>query len=429
MIDKLLQNKVVKNASWIVGGAVLQKLINFLVTLLTARYLGPSNYGLINYATAYTGFFYSICTLGIDSILVKELIDIPNEEGKVLGTSLFLRSLSSIFSAFAILCIVHVVDDGDPTTMTVVALTNIGMIFQLFHVFKFWFQSRLQSRVPAIVTLLAYIVMAVYKIILLVLGKSVVWFAFASAVEYICIGILLMIAYWKYGGRRLRVSRKHCQSILQKSRHFILPGLMIAVYAQTDKIMLKQMIGEAEVGFYATAVSLCTAWCFVLSAIIDSLYPEIAKVHKTDNRLFARRNKQLYAIVFYLSVAVSLLITCFAKPAIYIMYGEAYMPTAAPLRVITWYTAFSYLGVARNAWIVCEDRQKYIFGVYVSAAVSNVILNLILIPRWGAVGAAAASLAAQIITIMVAPFFIKGLQENAKLMVEAILLKDVLPHR
>lgn len=424
-----MNNLVVRNASWLIAGRILQMLINFVVGLLTARYLGPSNYGLINYAAAYTAFFASISGLGINSVLIKEFSDAPEQEGEILGSSIAMRSISSVLSAVAILCIVYVADNGDPTVMAVVALTTVGMIFQMFEVFNFWFQSRLQSKVTAIVTLMAYLVMAVYKITLLVLGKRVVWFAFASAVDYICIGILLMIAYRKYGGRRLRVSRRRCQSILRKSCHFILPGLMVAIYAQTDKIMLKQMISEAEIGFYATAVSLCNVWCFVLSAIIDSLYPEITKAHKTDRQLFARRNRQLYAIVFYLSVAVSLLITCFAKPAIYIMYGEAYMPTAAPLRVITWYTAFSYLGVARNAWIVCEDRQKYIFGVYVSAAVSNVILNLILIPRWGAVGAAAASLAAQIITTMVAPFFIKGLRENAKLMVEAILLKDVLPRR
>lgn len=399
--------------------------INLVVGLLSARYLGPSNYGLIQYAAAYTGFFSAFCTLGIDSVLVKELTDAPGEEGEVLGTALFLRGISSVLSAVGILCIVCVADRGDTAVMAVVCLSAVGMIFRVFEVFHSWFQSRLRSEVTAVVSLAAYCIAAGYKLLLLASGRSVEWFAFAAALEQISAAIFLMIAYRRNNGGKLRVSRKRGRKLLQKSRHFILPGLMVAVYAQTDKIMLGQMISEAEIGFYSTAVSLCNVWCFVLSAIIDSAYPEITRACKRDERLFIRRNKQLYAIVFYLSMAVSLLFFCFAEPIVELLYGDAYLPAAAPLRVITWYTAFSYLGVARNAWIVCKDRQKALIWVYGSAAVSNVALNFLLIPAWGAVGAAAASLAAQVITTMAAPFWIKDLRENAKLMTEAILLRDV----
>lgn len=418
-------NAVIKNAGWLMAGRVIQLLINLVVGLLTARYLGPSNYGLIGYGTAYTGFFYSLCTLGINSVMVKELLDAPDKEGETLGTSLLLRFVSSALSVLLILCIVYVADDGDRTTLLVVGLTAVGMLFQTFELFFYWFQSRLQSKVTALVSLIAYIITAAYRVILLVSGKSVVWFAFATAVDYMAVAVLIFRQYRKHGGRPLGISLTRGREILRKSCHFILPGLMVAVYGQTDKIMLKQMIGDAEIGFYSTAVSLCSVWCFVLSAIIDSLYPEITKAHKADKALFERRNRQLYALVFYISMTVSVMIACFARPIVWIMYGEAYLPTVAPLRVITWYTAFSYLGVARNAWVVCENRQKYLIWIYASAAISNVVLNILLIPRWGAVGAAAASLAAQVITTMVTPFFIPGMRRNAMLMLEAIMLKDI----
>lgn len=426
MLKKWFQNRIVQNAGWLIVGRVAQLAINLIVGLLTARYLGPANYGLIGYAAAYTGFFCSLCTLGINSILAKEFIDNPGDEGEILGTSLFMRMISSVLSAVVILCIVYIADQGDRTTMAVVGLTTIGMVFQIFEVFRYWFQSRLQSKVTALVSLAAYMIMAAYKVLLLLLGKNVVWFAFAAAVDHICLAIFLMIAYRKHGGGRLSVSLERGKVLLKKSCHFILPGLMVAVYAQTDKIMLKQMISEAELGFYSTAVSLCNVWCFVLSAIIDSVYPEIAQTHKTDRNLYQKRNRQLYAAVFYISAAVSIVITLLARPAVYILYGEAYLPAAAPLRVITWYTAFSYLGVARNAWIVCENKQKYLIWVYASAALSNVVLNLLLIPLWGATGAALASLAAQVVTTMIAPFFIKELRENAKMMVDAILWRNIL---
>ncbi len=202
---------------------------------------------------------------------------------------------------------------------------------------------------------------------------------------------------------------------------------MVSIYGQTDKLMLKQMINEAEIGYYSTALTLCSMWCFILSAVIDSAYPSIMEAAKAQNEsLFQRRNVQLYAIVFYLSVFVSLCFTVLARPLISIMYGASYFPAAAPLRIVTWYTAFSYLGVARNAWIVSKERQKYLFGIYASSAVANVILNYLLIPSMGASGAAIASLIAQVLTTLVVPFFMKDMRENSMLILDAILLKGIL---
>ena len=426
MIGTFLKNRTVRNAGWLIGGKIAQMLINLVVGLLTARYLGPSNYGLINYAGAYTAFFASLCTLGINSVIVKELIDRPKAEGEVIGTTLVLRSISSFLSALTIIGVVSVVDADEPTTIAVVALCSIGLLFQLLDTFNYWFQSRLQSKVTAIATLVAYAVTAAYKVFLILTDKSVVWFALATSVDYLCIGVLLLLSYRKNGGEKLSFSWQYGKTLLGKSYHYILAGLMVSVYGQTDKLMLKQMINEAEIGYYSTAVSLCNVWCFVLAAIIDSVVPSIMQAHNENEETFKQRNRQLYAIIFYISVFVSLCFTVLAKPAISILYGEAYLPAVGPLRVITWYTAFSYLGVARNSWVVCKERQKYLVWIYLASAAINVLLNSLLIPSFGAVGAAWASLAAQICTTLVVPFFIPALRENSVLMLQAIALRGVL---
>jgi len=400
-------------------------MISLVVGLLTARYLGPSNYGLINYAAAYTAFFSSFCTLGINSVLVKEFVDNRGSEGKVIGTALVLKAMASFLSAVTVVCIVSIVDAGETETILVVGLSSLGLIFHIFETINYLFQSHLQSKVTAIASLVAYTLTAVYKVILLITGQSVAWFAFATSVDYICVGIILLVVYRKYYGERLAFSFQYGKQLLSKSYHFILPSLMVAIYGQTDKIMLKQMISDAEIGYYSTALAVCSMWCFVLSAIIDSMYPSIMEAHKKDEEMFAKRNRQLYAIIFYVSVVVSLILTAFAEWVILLLYGEAYLPSVSPLRIVTWYTAFSYLGVARNAWIVCKEKQKYLKYVYFSAALANVVLNLVFIPLWGASGAAVASLVAQVLTTMVVPFFIKGLRENSKLMIEAIFLKRI----
>ena len=427
LITQGLKNKIVKNASWIMAGRIMQLICAFFVSLLTARYLGPSNYGLINYAIAYTTFFYSICTLGINSILVKVLIDEPENEGEILGTSIALQAVASIISALVIVGIVKHIDRNEPLTIIVVALCTVGLLFRVFELIRCWFQAHLISKYSAISSTFAYFITSVYRIFLLVNGCGIKWFALATAVDYIVIAILLLYFYKKKcmgrKGANFCFSYYKAKQLLSMSTPFILSGLMVAIYGTTDRLMLKQMLSEASVGYYSLALSLSNVWVFVLSAIIDSMYPVIMESHKVNKLKFERNNRLLYAIIFYILIFVSILFVLLGKPIIQLLYGEAYLPAVMPLRVVTWYVAFSYLGVARNAWIVSENLQKYNPPIYVGAAITNVILNLLLIPLLAETGAALASLITQISTIFVFPFFIKPLRRNTRLLVDALRLK------
>ena len=204
---------------------------------------------------------------------------------------------------------------------------------------------------------------------------------------------------------------------------------MVSVYNCTDRFMLKHLLDEASVGYYATATSLATVWTFVLSAVIDSVTPGIMQAFHEDRERYTRHNRQLYALVFYLSAGVSAVITLLARPAVGLLYGQEYLPSVRPMQVITWYNAFSYLGVARGAWVVCEGKQQYLTPLYIGSALVNVVLNFLLIPRWGATGAAVASLLTQISTTFVFPLVIRPLRPNGLLMCQAVLLRDVLPKR
>lgn len=426
----LLKNRIVKNAGWMVGEKIIQMLISLVVSLLTARYLGPSNYGLINYATSFTAFFSAFCNLGLNSLMVKELVDRPEDEGLVLGTAIGMRAVSSILSAITIMAVVCVVDRNEPTTILVVALCTIGMVFHVLGTFGYWFQRHLKSKYTAIAAFIAYVVTAAYRVVLIVSGEDVAWFAMATSVDYICLAALLIYFYKKEGGQKLGFSWEYGKQMLSRGKHYILAGLMVSIYGQTDKLMLKQMMDLTETGFYSTALAVNGMWCFILAAIIDSMYPSVMEAHKAgDEELFKRKNRLMYAIVFYVSMVAAVGFNIFAELIIYILYGKAYLASAMPLRIISWYTAFSYLGVARNAWIVSKDRQKHLIKIYASAAIGNVILNALLIPRWGANGAAAASLMAQILTGLVIPFFIKDLRENAILILEGIFLTDYFKGR
>lgn len=423
---KLFANKEIKNAGWLIGGKIAQMLLSLFVGVLSARYLGPSNYGLISYANALIAFFMSLCTLGINGVIIKEFADYPDKKGETLGSAIFFRIVSSFISVVLVISVSFIIDYGEWETIVVVILCSASLLFHAFDTINQWFLHNYKSKVTAIATFIAYAITSIYKIILLIFNKSVFWFAFATSIDYIVLSAILLIAYKKNGGEKFRVSFKRGKEVLSKSYHYILSGLMVAIYGQTDKLMLKQMLSETEVGYYAIATSICAMWTFVLTAIIDSMYPTIVNSFKQDKELFEKKNRQLYAIVFYVSMFVSICFTLLGNIVIKILYGQAYMDSAAPLKIVTWYTAFSYLGVARNAWVVCKNKQKYLKYIYFSSAILNVALNFIMIPAYGASGAAFASLITQIFTSIILPLFIKDLRPNAKLMLEAIIFKGVL---
>lgn len=421
----LLKSKETKNALWLIGGKVAQMVLSLFVGIFSARYLGPSNYGLVNYGVALVSFFMSFCTLGINSIIIKDFFDHPEEQGQAIGSAIGMRFFSSLCSCICIICISFVLDYGDWETIVIVALCSISLLFHVFDTINYWFQSQYKSHISSVALFLAYFATSAYKIVLLILNKSVFWFAFATSVDYIVLSVLLLVFYKKHGGSRLSFSWKKGKSLLGKSYHYILSGMMVAIYGQTDKLMLKQMLDESAVGYYATATALCSMWTFVLTAIIDAMYPTIIQSFKQDKTLFEKKNRQLYAIVFYITVFVSVAFVLLGDFVIKMLYGEAFLPAAMPLKVITWYTAFSYFGVARNAWMVCNEKQKYLKYMYIFAAILNIVLNSVFIPAWGATGAALASLITQVFTSIVLPYCIKDIRPNAKLMIEAIMLKNV----
>lgn len=424
--DKFINSKEIKNASWIIAGRVIQMVLSFFVSVLTARYLGPGNYGVINYAAAYIAFFTSLCTLGINSVIIKDFVDHQDEQGEAIGTSLLLRGVSSLLSAFMIVGIVSIIDEGEKITIVVAALQSIALLFQVTDTFNYWFQSRYQSKITSLATLIAYVMASAYRIVLLALGKSIIWFALANAVDYICMAIVLLIAYKKYNGPKLSFSWVKGKSLLRSSYNYILSGMMVAIYGQTDKFMLKQMMNETSVGYYSLASSINQMWVFILTAIIDSMYPTILSLYsRGDEKQFERKNRQLYAVVIFISVFVAIMFMIFGEFLIRLLYGDAYSPALEPLNIIVWYTVFSYLSVARNAWVVCKNNQKYLKYMYCSAAVLNVFLNWIMIPVWGTSGAALASLITQIFTSLLLPCIWKDMRPNVKLMLDAFRLKGI----
>ena len=425
IICKLKGNKFFSNIIWDMGGKVFQMVLTLIVGMLTARYLGPSNYGIIGETASYVSFFSVICQLGFTSTAVKELMDNKEKEGEILGTTIFFRICTSLISSVAITCLLYVLKEGDKIIVWVAFLQSLSLLFQSFEMIHYWYQSRLETQVSVKIQSIAYVIMAAYKIIILALGKSVAWFAFSTALEAAVIAVALVWIYRRGTGGNLSVSISAGKEILKRSYHFILSGLMATIYGEMDKIMLGEMLSESAVGFYTAATKVSTMWSFVLIALINSSRPVIIASKNKSNELYVKQNKRLYAAIIWIGIAAGLGITLLGKWIIYFMYGEAYMPATSSLQISAWYTMFAMLGTARGIWIVCENKAKYVKYYLGIGAVINIALNYLLIPKFGPGGAAAATLITQIFTSVFAPALFKETREYTKNALNAFVLRGI----
>ena len=196
--------------------------------------------------------------------------------------------------------------------------------------------------------------------------------------------------------------------------------MMIAIFAHTDRIMLKLMIDDAATGYYSAAVACAGMTAFVFSAIIDSFRPMIFDDKKNNEAQYEKDVCRLYSIIIYLSLLQSVVVTAFSGLIVRILYGADYVQSVNALRLIVWYTTFSYVGGVRNIWILAESKQKYLWVINLSGAATNVVLNYFLIPVMGIMGAALASLITQIFTNVIIGFIIKPIRYNNLLMMKAL---------
>ncbi|MBR2715060.1 MAG: flippase [Ruminococcus sp.] len=409
--------QVINNAKWIIVCKIAQSLLQMLIGMLCARYLGPSNYGLINYAASIVAFVTPIMKLGFDSTLVREFINTPEKEGEVMGTSLVLNVLSGIACIIGVFSFVSVANHGEPTVILVCVLYSTSLIFLALEMVQYWFQYKLLSKYTSLIMLMSYVVVSAYKIFLLITSKSVYWFALTNSLDYAIIGIALIFVYNKKANGKLSFSYDRAKQMLSRGKHYIIASLMIVVIQSTDHIMLTNMISEEENGYYSAAITCATMLQFVYIAIIDSFRPLILSNKKDDEETYKKNVSRLYCVVLYPAVIQCIAFTVFAGLIVKILYGEEYSSTIPVLQILVWYFIFSLMGVVRNVWILAEEKQKYLWRINLTGALFNIVVNFILIPVWGACGAAFASLMTQFFTNFILGYIFKPLRDNNRLLI------------
>jgi O-antigen/teichoic acid export membrane protein len=422
-VHRIFHNRVVKNSAWIICERVVSSLSLAIVTIFAARYLGAEQYGTLNYGLTLVTLFLSVMRLGIDSIIVNELIKNKSNEGSLIGTSIVLRVIASCLSILSIGLILIIFNSQKELLIVIALIQSLVLIFQSLYVLDYWFQSRFASKYVSIAKITATVLVSAYSFFLLISHKNVLWFAASTVLSSLIIGFLLLLFYRKQGGQRMTYSFKTAKYILSKSHHFIIANIMVIIYVQIDKLLIGSTLGDFQLGIYSAALTICMVWVFLPDAIITSLRPSILNAKLKSNDLYLHRLKQLYFIIFWFSVIVSGIITLIAPTLVYYLFGESFAASVIIIQIAVWYVPFSILGSARSIWIVGENKGKYVKYYLLYGVVVNISLNLILLPIIGIVGAAIATVATEFVTCFIAPLFYRSTRQHTKITLEAIFYR------
>ncbi len=418
--------RLLNNTSWILLNHVFQMVLNFVIGILTVRYLGPSNYGDITYITSYVAFFSSVSLMGLDTVAIRELVKNPDRDGEVIASATFLRMSVALLSVIAVPGIVLIMDNGDPVLIRIAVLNTMRLVFYAFDTIAFWYQYKLLSKKTALADMAAFALASIYRIYILAAAKSVYWFAFYETFIYLVTALFYIPMFLKEEHSPVRVRRDICLKLLKTCVPYMISGVMVTLYSAMDRIMIRQILHSGdEVAFYSSAVVICNLIAFIPSSISLSARPVLIEMKQQNSPNYEIRTSQVMAVIIWIGIIYSVLIDVFAPQVVNILFGPAYYKTASVLRFLVWCTLAENLIKIRDTWLINAGQNRYVSVFSTAGTVLNIIINALLIPRIGIYGAAAATIATQFSVILFIPAFFRETRTFAKNVIHAMFLYNI----
>jgi len=392
----------VRNIGWMGLEKVIRIGGSLVVGVMVVRYLGPTRFGSYSYAYAIYGIFNVISTLGLDYLVVSDLAVAKEaeREEEVLGSAFLLKCGASVLTTLAAVGYAWFTHPGDTVVLLIVAMLSTAAISQGFDVVDYFFQSRTRSRVTVVPQLIVFVASNLARVAAVVFKCSLLIFGLIAALEILATQLGFAVVYWQHQRNlfKWKFRREHAVRLLKGGWPLLIAGLMVSIYLRTDQILLGTLSTIAVVGQYSAAVKFSEIW-YALPVIVGaSVMPRLLK-HKADQpALYYDRLKKLYGLMAMTSMVVAVLVTFFGRYVILLMFGAKYLPATQILSVLIWSGPFVFMGCVSSMQLIHEDWTHLILWRSVAGAALNVGLNLLLIPRYGAIGSAFATLIAQCAT-------------------------------
>jgi len=408
--------KYFKNTSWLFAEKILRMVVGLFVGIWVARYLGPEQFGLFSYAQSFVGLFAAFATLGLDGIVVRELVKDESRRDSLLGTAFRLKLIGALLVLIALAMAVKLSHQDSLTTLLIFIVAS-ATVFQSFNVIDFYFQSKVLSKYIAYANIVSLLISSLVKIALVLNEAPLLYFAYVVLFDsfILACGFLSVYRYKKFFTSQWQFDAKVALSLLKDSWPLILSGLVVSVYMKIDQIMIKEMLNTEAAGQYAAAVRLSEAWYFIPMVVASSLFPAIINAKKQSEGLYYARLQKLYDLMVWMAIAIALPMTFLSDWVVGLLYGGQYDQAGSVLTIHIWAGVFVFLGVAFSKYLTNENLTKKMFSRTLLGALINVALNFILIPEYGINGAAMATLLGQLAANYGYDFFDKSFYGQLKM--------------
>ncbi|MFT5760137.1 MAG: O-antigen/teichoic acid export membrane protein [Alteromonadaceae bacterium] len=390
---KIKQSNAMKNAGWLLLEKGLLIGSGFIFTIVLTKYWSVADFGQYQYILALLTLLIPFSNLGLNSLVSKELVLKPADTDKILGTAIALRFGGAFIGGlvFTILSFWLV-----PEALQLIFLTLLlAQLADAFGVFDYYFEAKVHSKVSAILrTSISLIFMSV-KLLLVINGKGVVSILFVTAIEWLILGIMWFIVYALFYKRvrQLMWCKFQANYFLRRCGWLVLSSLAAIIYLKIDQVMLGNMVSNEAVAFYSLASRLSEVWYLFPGIIVASVYPALIKA-KEQAQCYTNQLQSLCTFLCWGAIIIAALMTLIAPIFIPMLFGKAYSTVTPILQVHIWASVFIFMRALFSKWILIEDIPKYSLLTHGSGAIINILLNLLLIPMYGAIGAAIATLIA-----------------------------------
>ena len=414
----------VHNTAWIMAEKAVVLSLGFLTTVLVARYLGPKDFGTLAYALSLVALFGVSGHLGLHGLVVRELVKQPDLRAETLGTSAFLKFLGVLAGYLALLLYAAHYEGFDSVEFQLIVIAGAALLFAPADVIDYWFNAFVQARYVSIARVSAQFVYVGATLLLLSRGSDVVMFAIPYLLLALTATIMLLLLFRAKASIRLsdwRFDKAHAKNLLSQGWVIYLASFFAVIYLKIDQVMLRWLADSAEVGVYAVAARFSEVWYFVPTAIVASVFPKLIDLRDKDEPLFTRRLQQLFDGLAVLGMVTALLVSVIAPWLVPWIFGTDYAASVPILVIHTWASVFIFMRAALSKWILIENALYFSLLTQALGAVSNVVLNYILIPQYGGQGAAWATLVSYAIASFLALFVYRRTRPVFWLMLNALL--------
>ena len=421
--------KYFANTSWLFIERIVRLGVVLGTGILVARYLGPELFGQLNYATGFVGIFFALTTLGLDEIIVRDLIKQPHKRDELLGTAAVLKFAGSLVLVLLV-TFSALVKDISGLTATMIIIIGASELLRPFMVVDWYYMANVRSKETVMVQMAQVMISGVAKIVLVIMKADLIWFAWVYVLEGAALGLGYVILYARGGEtvRAWRYTKQMSGYLLGQSWPLIIYGMALYVQAKIDQVMifdvLKDRVGESaaneEVGQYSNALKMIEALGFLPVIIQKSLAPAITRAHGQSPRLYTDRLLNQYRLMFVMFLATSVPLFFLAEPLMVFLFGEEFRPSGFLLKLFAIRLFFTNMGVGKTSFITNESLFKYSLLTAVVGALLNIGMNWVLIPEYKSIGALWATIGSFTVSIFLMDLFFKDTRKNFGWMMKGI---------